>query len=137
MRRYSAARRSRSALPITDTELKVIAALAIIGLSSSPKNGYSTPAAIGTPSDVVDEREEQVLPDVAHRRAAQTARAHDAAQVALDQRDAGALHRHVGAGAHRDADVGLRQRRRVVDAVAGHGDALALLPASRLTTAAF
>ena len=33
---YSLARRSRSALPITETELNVIAALAIIGLSSSP-----------------------------------------------------------------------------------------------------
>ena len=33
----------------------------------------------------------------------------------------GALHRHVGARAHGDAHVGLRQRRRVVDAVAGHG----------------
>lgn len=30
---------SRSALPMTETELKVIAALASIGLSSSPKNG--------------------------------------------------------------------------------------------------
>ena len=49
-------------------------------------------------------------------------RAHDAAQVALHQRDARALHRDVGAGAHRDADVRLRQRRRVVDAVAGHRD---------------
>ena len=54
------------------------------------------------------------------------ARADDAAQVALDQRDAGALHRDVGAGAHRDADIGLRQRRRVVDAVAGHRDDAAL-----------
>ena len=44
----------------------------------------------------------------------------------MHQRDAGALHRDVGAGAHRDADVGLRQRRRVVDAVAGHRDACAL-----------
>jgi Cu+-exporting ATPase len=33
------ARLSRRALPITDTELKVIAALAIIGLNSTPKNG--------------------------------------------------------------------------------------------------
>ena len=31
--------RSRSALPMTDTELNVIAALAIIGLSSSPNTG--------------------------------------------------------------------------------------------------
>ena len=28
----------------------------------------------------------------------------------------------LGAGVHRDADVGLRERRRVVGAVAGHGD---------------
>ena len=38
----------------------------------------------------------------------------------MQQRDAGALQRDVGAGAHRDPDVGLGQRRRVVDAVAGH-----------------
>ena len=52
----------------------------------------------------------------------QAARAHDAAQVALHERHAGALHRDVGAGAHRDADVRLRERRRVVDAVARHRD---------------
>jgi hypothetical protein len=40
----------RSALAITETELKVIAALAIIGLSSRPKKGYRTPAATGTPT---------------------------------------------------------------------------------------
>ena len=49
-------------------------------------------------------------------------------QVALDQRDAGALHRDVGAGAHGDADVGRGERRRVVDAVAGHRDDAALAP---------
>jgi hypothetical protein len=43
------ARRRRSAFPITETELKVIAALAIIGLRRIPKYGYKTPAAIGTP----------------------------------------------------------------------------------------
>ena len=47
---HNSTRRRRSALLITDTELKLIAALAIIGLSSTPKTGYSTPAAIGTPS---------------------------------------------------------------------------------------
>ncbi|MBC7405082.1 MAG: hypothetical protein H7252_05305 [Cytophaga sp.] len=41
---------SRSALPVTDTELKLIAAAAIIGESSNPKNGYSRPVATGTPS---------------------------------------------------------------------------------------
>lgn len=41
--------RSRSAFPMTDTEEKLIATAAISGLSSKPKNGYSTPAAIGIP----------------------------------------------------------------------------------------
>ena len=36
---HSANVRSRNALVMTDTELKVIAALAIIGLSNSPKTG--------------------------------------------------------------------------------------------------
>ncbi len=39
---------SLSEFPMTDTELKLIAAAAIIGLSKSPKNGYRTPAAKGT-----------------------------------------------------------------------------------------
>jgi len=42
--------RSRVEFQITDTELKLIAAAAMIGLRRSPKNGYSTPAATGTPS---------------------------------------------------------------------------------------
>ena len=57
-------------------------------------------------------------------------------QVALQQRDAGALDGDVGAGAHGDADIGRGQRRRVVDAVAGHGDHAALAPAAAATTAA-
>jgi len=47
---HSCARLSRSALPMTDTELKLIAAAAIIGDSSRSKKGYSTPAAMGTPA---------------------------------------------------------------------------------------
>ena len=39
---------------------------------------------------------------------------------------AGALHRDVGAGAHRDADMRLGQSRGVVDPVAGHRDDSAL-----------
>lgn len=42
-------RLKRKALEITDTELKLIAAAAIIGLSKRPKNGYKIPAATGTP----------------------------------------------------------------------------------------
>ena len=36
---YNSTRRRRSAFAMTDTELKVIAALAIIGLSNRPTNG--------------------------------------------------------------------------------------------------
>src|SRR5687767_12965640 len=41
--------RSRSALPITDTDERLIASAAIIGLSSRPVTGYKIPAATGTP----------------------------------------------------------------------------------------
>jgi len=44
------ARRRRRAFAMTETELKLIAAAAIIGFSKSPNAGYSTPAAIGTPA---------------------------------------------------------------------------------------
>ena len=49
---YSFTFRKRSEFVITDTELKLIAAAARIGLSSNPNTGYSTPAAIGTPIEL-------------------------------------------------------------------------------------
>jgi hypothetical protein len=49
---WNSARCNLSALPITDTELKLIATAAIIGESNRPKNGYKTPAAMGTPSEL-------------------------------------------------------------------------------------
>src|SRR5690606_37328752 len=42
-------RDSRRALPTTETELRLMARAASIGLSSRPKAGYSRPAATGTP----------------------------------------------------------------------------------------
>jgi hypothetical protein len=39
--------RSRSALPITERELKLMAAAEMIGLKTMPNAGYSTPAATG------------------------------------------------------------------------------------------
>lgn len=64
-------------LPITDTELKLMAAAAMIGFSSRPKDGKSTPAPNGPPERILDECKEQVLPYV-HRCLAQVMRAHDA-----------------------------------------------------------
>lgn len=46
---YRRSPRIRKAFAITETELKLIAAAAIIGLSNNPKSGYRTPAATGTP----------------------------------------------------------------------------------------
>src|ERR1700682_5409375 len=66
---------------------------------------------------VIDEREEQILPDVAHGRLREPAGANDAAQIALQQGDAGTLHRDVGAGSHRDSDVGRGKRRGGVAAI--------------------
>ena len=51
---------------------------------------------------------------------AQIERVDDAAEVPGDERHVGGLDRDVGAGADRDADVGLRERRGVVDPVADH-----------------
>src|SRR5688572_27479841 len=47
---HSSARLNLSAFPMTDTELKLIAAAAIMGERSNPNTGYSTPAATGTPA---------------------------------------------------------------------------------------
>ena len=52
----------------------------------------------------------------------------DAAEIAFHQGDARALHGHIGAGAHGDADFGLTEGGRVVDAIAGHRDMLATGP---------
>jgi hypothetical protein len=46
-------------------------------------------------------------------------------EIAAQERDAGAFDRYIRAAAHRDADVGRGQRRRVIDAIADHGDAAA------------
>ena len=47
---YISTVRRRRAFAITETELKLMAAAASIGDNSSPNAGYSTPAAIGTPT---------------------------------------------------------------------------------------
>ena len=47
---FGSKRRSLSALVTTDTLLRLIAAAAIMGLSSGPPKAYSTPAATGMPS---------------------------------------------------------------------------------------
>src|SRR5579884_2823458 len=70
---------------------------------------------------IINEREEEVLPNVAHDGTAQAAGASNAPQVTLQERDAGAFDGDIGATAHGDAHLRLRQRRGIIDAVAGHG----------------
>ena len=64
-------------------------------------------------------------------RAGQPDRVGGGAQVAADQGEVAGLDRDVGAGAHREAEIGLRERGGVVDAVADHRHhaALGLQPA--------
>lgn len=49
---YSLTFLRRNALPITETELRLIAAAAMIGDNNKPKKGYKTPAATGTPREL-------------------------------------------------------------------------------------
>ena len=49
-RRYRSSRRNLSALEITDTDDRLMAAAAIIGDSSHQVSGYMMPAATGTPA---------------------------------------------------------------------------------------
>ena len=75
---------------------------------------------------VAREQEEDELAQVVEDDAALVHRLDDRGEVVVGEHHVGGLAAHVGADlAHRDADVGLLERRRVVDAVAGHGDDLA------------
>ena len=72
------------------------------------------------------ERDGDVLADVAHGvRRDKIDHRGDIADPAVQHRRIRRLQGHVGAAAHGDADVGGRERRSVVDAVADLGDDLA------------
>src|SRR5699024_427243 len=76
--------------------------------------------------DVVGEGPEQVGLDCAQCFAGEPDRVHRGPQVPAHEGDVGGLDGDVGAGAHRQAQVGLGQCWGVVDAVADHRDDLAL-----------
>ncbi len=117
---YSSTLRKRRAFAITETELKLIAAAATIGFNSNPNNGYSTPAASGTPRRVIDEREEQILPDILHRPLAQSSRSQQATQITAHQRNPTRCHRNIGSRPHRNAHLRGRQRRSIIHSIARH-----------------
>ena len=76
--------------------------------------------------DVVDVGPEEVLADLAEGGAGELRRAQHGAQISLHEGDVRGLDRDIGAGLHRDADVGGLERGGVVDPVADerHGAAL-------------
>ena len=124
--------RSRKLFVTTLTELIAIAALAMIGLSRMPNARVQHARRERNPDAVVDEGPEQVLAHRPHGRARELEGLHRRAQVTAHERDVAGLDRDVAPRADRDAHVGLRERRRVVDAVADHRDdaALTLQPAN-------
>src|SRR5258706_7643045 len=71
---------------------------------------------------VVKKSEEQVLTDLAERRAGQPYRIGHAHQVVSHQRDVGRFDGDIRSRADGEADVGSRQRRGVVDAISSHRD---------------
>ena len=81
-------------------------------------------------ADVAREQIHQVLLDVSKDDAPLLDRRDDRREVVVEQGHSGGFLADVGSGdAHRDADVGLLERRRIVDAVSGHRDDLtAILP---------
>src|SRR5581483_677948 len=69
---------------------------------------------------IVDKCEKQILADLAHGGAAETNRSRNAVKAPTDQHNVAGFLSDVRPGADRDAQICLRERRRVVDAVADH-----------------
>ena len=77
--------------------------------------------------DVNGKDEAHRLAQIVVDAAAETDRLDDGAEIVVEQHDGGSFARHVrSAPAHGDADMGGLQRRRIVDAIAGHRDDLAI-----------
>src|SRR4051794_30309249 len=72
--------------------------------------------------DVVGERPEQIAFDRRERPAREADRVARRAEVTANERQVARLDRDVCARAEREPEIGLRERRRVVDAVADHRD---------------
>ena len=75
---------------------------------------------------VIEEGPEQILLDVADYRAGELNGGDSVEQVALHQDDVGGFDGDIGAGADGNAHIRSCQGRGIVDAVADHGDLLAL-----------
>jgi hypothetical protein len=90
------------------------------GMQRDSGNGHECSGGERNADDVIREREQQILADVAHHGAAEPHRSYNPGQIAADQADAGRLDRDVASRAHGDSHGGSGQGRRVVDAVTHH-----------------
>src|SRR5580704_7095690 len=77
--------------------------------------------------NVVKKREAQILFDIRDRIQRQFACTHNSTQVALHQGNPPALDGHVRSSAHGNPDVRRRQRRRIINPIAGHCHHVSLL----------
>mmetsp|Transcript_1433 Transcript_1433/g.3717 ORF Transcript_1433/g.3717 Transcript_1433/m.3717 type:complete len:672 (-) Transcript_1433:1302-3317(-) len=84
--------------------------------------GEEDAAGDGHADEVVEHCQHEVELDALEDGAAEVQRHDDVREAAADEDDVGGVHGHGRAGPDGYADVRLRQRRRVVDAVADHGD---------------
>ena len=92
------------------------------GTQEKSESGIQHTGCHGYPDDVVNERQHEILADIAHGGATQGPAARDAGEIAFDEREAGTLHGDIGARAHRNADIGFGQRGSIIDAIPGHRD---------------
>ena len=76
----------------------------------------------GNQDRVIAEGPEQVLGDIAQRRAAEVDGARDGAEVAAHEHDIRRFDGNIRPRPDREADIGGGERRRIVDAVANEGD---------------
>src|SRR5262249_42876414 len=77
--------------------------------------------------DVIKERPKKILPDGAEGHARETQRLDDLRWAAFHEHDIPGLDRNVGPGADGNAEIGLRECWRIIDAVADEGDTFAVL----------
>ena len=85
-----------------------------------PNNGIKRAHRDRDEHDVVAKHPEEVLTDDRQGSPRELDRGHHTERIAADEREVPRLDRDVSAGADRDPHIGLRQRRRVVYAVADH-----------------
>ena len=96
------------------------------GVELPVQGGIEYACGDGNANGIIEERPEQVLLDIAQHTAGKLQSGGDIGGIAVHQDDIGGINGNIGAGADGDADIGTNQGGRVIDAVAHHGDDLAL-----------